>query len=65
MSRIGNRELVIPAGVTVEEFEKLKKENAELKTRRQCRNKHVCNKNGEGVPCYIFYGCLNCHYKTE
>ena len=43
----------------------LKKENTELKTRWQCRNKYVCNDNGKGVPCYIYYGCLNCHYKIE
>ena len=55
----------IPAGITVEEVEKLKKENTELKTRWQCRNKYVCSKNGESVPCYMLYDCLNCHYKSE
>ena len=43
----------------------LKKENTELKTRWQCRNKYMCNENGKGVPCYIYYGCLNCHHKIE
>ena len=53
----------------IQELEKenaeLKKENTELKTRWQCRNKYMCNENGKGVPCYIYYGCLNCHYKIE
>ena len=44
----------IPAGITVEEVEKLKKENTELKTRWQCRNKYMCNENGKAVPCYIY-----------
>lgn len=61
-----NGAVFIPAGVTVEEVEKLKKENAELKPRWQkCRNKYMCSNNGKGVPCYTLYGCLNCHYKTE
>ncbi len=55
----------IPAGITVEEVDELKKENTESKTQRQCRNKHMCSDNGECVPCYIYKNCLNCHYKTE
>ena len=60
-----NGVVFIPAGITIEEVEKLKKENTKLKTRWECRNKYVCSDNGQGVPCYIYYGCLNCHYKTE
>ena len=60
-----NGAVFIPAGVTVEEFEKLKKENAELKARRQCKNEYWCVDNGKAVPCYTHYDCLNCHYKTE
>ena len=56
-----NGSVFIPAGITVEEVEKLEKENTELKTRQQCRNKYMCNKNEKCIPCYIFYGCLNCH----
>lgn len=55
----------IPVGITVEEVEKLKKENTELKTRLECRNKYLCSDNGRGVLCYIYHGCLNCPYKTE
>ena len=53
------------SGITVEEVDELKKENTELKTRWVCRNKYMCSDNGRGVPCYIYYGCLNCHYKSE
>ena len=60
-----NGAVFIPAGITVEEVDKLKKENTELKTRWQCRNKYMCINNGKAVPCYIYYGCLNCHYKIE
>lgn len=48
----------IPAGITVEE-------NTGLKTRWQCRNKYMCNENGEVVPCYTLYDCLDCHYRTK
>ena len=51
--------------IICKENAELKKENTELKTRWQCRNKYMCNENGKGVPCYIYYGCLNCHYKIE
>ena len=47
-----------------EENEELKKENAELKTRWQCRNKYMCSDNGKAVPCYILYGCFNCSLKS-
>ena len=43
----------------------LKKENTELKTRWQCRNKYMCIENGKAVPCYIYYGCLNCQFLLE
>ena len=51
--------------IICKENAELKKENTELKTRWQCRHKYMCNENGKGVPCYIYYGCLNCHYKIE
>ena len=51
--------------IICKENAELKKENTDLKTRWQCRNKYMCNENGKGVPCYIYYGCLNCHYKIE
>ena len=54
----------IPAEITVEEVDELKKENTGLKTRWQCRNKYMCSENGKVVPCYTLYDCLNCHYKT-
>ena len=60
-----NGAVFIPAGITVEEVDKLKKENTELKTQWQCRNKYMCNENGKVVPCYTLYDCLNCHYKSE
>ena len=48
-----------------EKVDELKKENAKLKTRWECRNKYVCSDNGRGVPCYIYHGCLNCYCKSE
>lgn len=59
-----NGAVFIPAGITLEEVEELKKENTELKTRWQCRNKYMCVNNGKAVPCYILYGCLNCSFKS-
>ena len=50
---------------TTKELEQLKEENTELKTRWQCRNKYICNNNGKGVPCYMYYGCLGCSLKSE
>ena len=53
----------------IKELEKenaeLKKENTQLKTRWECRNKYMCSDNGRGVPCYIYYGCLNCQFLLE
>ena len=60
-----NGSVFVPAGITVEEVEKLKKENTELKTRWQCRNKYMCIENRKAVPCYIYYGCLNCQFLLE
>ena len=60
-----NGVVFIPAGITVEEVDKLKKENTELKTRWQCRNKYMCSENGKAFPCYTLYDCLDCHYKSE
>lgn len=59
-----NGAIFIPVGITLEEIEELKKENTELKTRWQCRNKHMCSNNGEAVPCYMMYGCLGCSLKS-
>lgn len=59
-----NGAVFIPVGITLEEVEELKKENTELKTRWQCRNKYMCNNNGKGVPCYMSYGCLGCSLKS-
>ena len=60
-----NGAVFIPAGITVEEVDELKKEYTELKTRWQCKDKHLCSDNGRGVLCYIYHGCLNCQYKSE
>ena len=53
------------SGIAVEEVDVLKKENTRLKTRWQCRNKYMCSENGNAVPCYTLYDCLNCSYKSE
>lgn len=60
-----NGSVFVPVGITIEEVDELKKENTELKTRWQCRNKYMCNENGKAVPCYIYYGCLNCQFLLE
>lgn len=60
-----NGAVFIPARITLEEIEKLKKENTELKTRWQCRNKYMCCGNDmKAIPCYIMYGCFNCSLKS-
>lgn len=58
-----NGSVFIPAGITIEKVDELKKGNAGLKTRWECRNKYVCSDNGRGVPCYIYHGCSDCIYK--
>ena len=60
-----NGSVFVPAGITIEEVDKLKKENTKLKNQWECRNKYMCSNNGRGVLCYIYHGCLNCIYKTE
>ena len=60
-----NGSVFIPSGITVEEVDELKKENTELKTLGKCKHKYMCSDNGKAVPCYTYYSCLYCSYKTE